>query len=83
LTIEGAEGDPVGAKVQQAFEAEDALQCGYCTPGFVMALVGRLKEPTTGDDPDRILVDLQGNLCRCTGYAAIERAVRRSSKGEP
>ena len=77
LTIEGAAGDPVGARVQQAFEAENAVQCGYCTPGFVMALVGRLKEPTPSDDPDRVLSDLQGNLCRCTGYASIERAIRR------
>jgi carbon-monoxide dehydrogenase small subunit len=78
LTIEGAGADPLGAKVQLAFETENALQCGYCIPGFVMALLGRLKETTPTDDADRILLDLQGNLCRCTGYASIERAVRRT-----
>ena len=83
LTIEGAESDPVGRRVQRAFEAEAALQCGYCTPGFVMALVGRLKEPRRDEGSDSVLTDLNGNICRCTGYAAIERAVRRAKEPLP
>lgn len=78
LTIEGASSDPIGQRVQRAFASEGAVQCGYCTPGFVMALTGRLKEPARSHDPEDVLADLAGNLCRCTGYAAIERAARRA-----
>ncbi|MGI0131524.1 MAG: (2Fe-2S)-binding protein [Thermoplasmata archaeon] len=78
LTVEGISRDPVGRVVQDAFVSEGAVQCGYCTPGFVMALTGRLKEPRAGEDDAPVLRDLEGNLCRCTGYAAIARAVRRA-----
>lgn len=78
LTIEGAEEDPVGRRVQAAFEREGAVQCGYCTPGFVMALTGHLKARRPGDDPKSVVSDLEGNLCRCTGYASILRAARRA-----
>ena len=77
-TIEEIGSDPIGAAVQRAFESEGAVQCGYCTPGFVMALVGLLSsssEPPTSAD---LVEDLQGNLCRCTGYTAIVRAVERA-----
>lgn len=77
LTIEGAGRDPIGLRVQRAFEREGALQCGYCTPGFVLALTGLLTERGGVADPSELLEDLSGNLCRCTGYAAIVRAVRR------
>jgi len=74
-TVEGLAEDPVGSQVQAAFVREAGLQCGYCTPGFVMALTGLLRE-----DPRRsaeeLLEELHGNLCRCTGYVAISRAVR-------
>lgn len=76
LTVEGAAHDPVGRAVQEAFVAEQAVQCGYCIPGFVVALTGLLK-----DRPGRVeevLDGLGGNLCRCTGYASIARAVRRA-----
>ena len=73
-TIEGVEGDPVGARVRAAFESAGALQCGYCTPGFVMALTGLLKERGGADPWNELLEDLGGNLCRCTGYASIVRA---------
>jgi carbon-monoxide dehydrogenase small subunit len=76
LTIEGAHRDPTGARVQGAFDREGALQCGYCTPGFVMAVTGLLTERGGGADAEELLDDLSGNLCRCTGYAAIVRAVR-------
>lgn len=74
LTIEGAASDKVGRKVQAAFEREGGLQCGYCTPGFVLALTGLLKERDRTDDPGALIQDLAGNLCRCTGYASIRRA---------
>ena len=73
-TIEGVGDDPVGARVRAAFESAGALQCGYCTPGFVMALTGLLKERGRADPFEEWLEDLGGNLCRCTGYASIVRA---------
>ncbi|HZY93137.1 MAG TPA: (2Fe-2S)-binding protein [Thermoplasmata archaeon] len=75
LTIEGGPTDPTVGKVQQAFEQTQAVQCGYCTPGFVLALAGLLKERPSASSAE-LLEDLQGNLCRCTGYATIARAVR-------
>jgi carbon-monoxide dehydrogenase small subunit len=67
--------------MQQAFHEEHALQCGYCTPGMVMAAIDLLRE-----DPDpseeTIRQGLEGNLCRCTGYENIVRAVRRASGAE-
>jgi len=80
-TIEGVAHDPTGRAVVAAFSAEDALQCGYCTPGFVMALTGLLADPRGRPSTDRLLAGLQGNLCRCTGYAAIVRAVERAREG--
>ena len=76
LTIEGAQHDATGARVQAAFEREGAVQCGYCTPGFVMAITGLLTERGGSASAEELLEDLSGNLCRCTGYAAIVRAVR-------
>ena len=75
-TIEGLDGDPIGEKVRAAFESAGALQCGYCTPGFVMALTGLLRESGSSVPFDELLEDLGGNLCRCTGYASIVRAAR-------
>jgi len=74
-TIEGVAADPVGRNVQEAFARAGALQCGYCTPGFVLALVGLLKERGADASTDELLTDLGGNLCRCTGYLSIARAV--------
>ncbi|WP_244937341.1 (2Fe-2S)-binding protein, partial [Methylobacterium crusticola] len=73
-TIEGLDDDPVAAELRAAFNREHALQCGYCTPGMLVSardLVLRLPEA----DAQRIRVGLSGNLCRCTGYAGIVRAV--------
>ncbi|EQD44328.1 [2Fe-2S]-binding domain protein [mine drainage metagenome] len=83
-TIEGATGHPAGRAVLAAFESEGAVQCGYCTPGFVMALTGLLgRTPPDRRSPERLLRELQGNLCRCTGYAAIARAVERAGREAP
>ncbi len=82
-TVEGLDLDPVGARVRAAFEEEGALQCGYCTPGFVVALTSLLKEHGPAATAAELTDDLGGNLCRCTGYAAIVRAVRRARGESP
>jgi carbon-monoxide dehydrogenase small subunit len=66
--------------VQQAFHTSHALQCGYCTPGMMMAAIDLLNE---NPDPseDEIRHGLEGNLCRCTGYQNIVRAVHRAANG--
>jgi carbon-monoxide dehydrogenase small subunit len=80
-TIEGIADDPDGRQVQAAFEAEEALQCGYCTPGFIVALTGLRKELGPDATAAELVDGLQGNLCRCTGYLAIVRAVERVREG--
>jgi aerobic-type carbon monoxide dehydrogenase small subunit (CoxS/CutS family) len=82
-TIEGVANDPVGRAVTKAFAEAGAFQCGYCTPGFVLALVGLLKERGPATPPEELLQDLGGNLCRCTGYLSIARAVARLSPEGP
>ncbi len=95
LTIEGLPGrraEDVGGlsravvaaddlhPVQQAFIDEGAVQCGYCTPGFVMAgasLLEEISEPTR----EQIKLGLSGNLCRCTGYYKIVRAMEKAARG--
>ncbi|MCI4372144.1 MAG: (2Fe-2S)-binding protein [Thermoplasmata archaeon] len=74
-TIEVGPEDALVGRVRAAFEAAGALQCGYCTPGFVMAIAGLLRERGTGAPREELLEGLGGNLCRCTGYTAIVRAV--------
>jgi carbon-monoxide dehydrogenase small subunit len=74
-TIEGLARDGVLHPVQQAFHAQHALQCGYCTPGMILATVDLLNEQPNPSD-DEIRLGLEGNLCRCTGYHNIVEAVR-------
>lgn len=70
--------------LQQAFRAEHALQCGFCTPGFLMLATAALAEdPAVADDPDRLRDLLTSNLCRCTGYDPILRAVLRAAADTP
>ena len=61
--------------VQQAFHDRHALQCGYCTPGMVMAAVSLIEHDEAGDE-EAIRLGLEGNLCRCTGYHNIVAAVQ-------
>lgn len=77
-TVEAlAEGDTLSA-VQSAFQAEHGLQCGFCTPGFVVSVTDYLsRHPDPSDD--EIREALSGNICRCTGYQGIIRAVRRAA----
>jgi carbon-monoxide dehydrogenase small subunit len=73
-TIEGlAEGDELHP-MQRAFQEHHGLQCGYCTPGMVMAAVSLLDENPTPSERD-VRLGLEGNLCRCTGYHNIVKAV--------
>jgi aerobic carbon-monoxide dehydrogenase small subunit len=80
-TIEGLAGDD-GAlhPVQQAFHDHHALQCGFCTPGMVLAAVSLL-ESGQATDEESIRRGLEGNLCRCTGYHNIVRAVAAAAEG--
>ena len=64
--------------VQEAFRLEHALQCGFCTPGFLMTVTAFLREHP-GPSDEEIRRELAGHLCRCTGYQNIVRAVRRAS----
>ena len=66
--------------LQQAFHEEHALQCGYCTPGMIMATVDLLRENPHPSE-EQIRDGLEGNLCRCTGYQNIVRAVQRAANG--
>ena len=78
-TIEGFDDDPVMAQLRDAFTAEHALQCGYCTPGMLITagdIVTRLPDA----DETRIRKELSGNLCRCTGYMRIVQAILRVQK---
>ncbi|HVE30766.1 MAG TPA: (2Fe-2S)-binding protein [Mycobacteriales bacterium] len=77
-TIEGLAQDGQLHPVQQAFHDTHALQCGYCTPGMIMASVDLLNHNPSPSD-EEIRHGLEGNLCRCTGYQNIVRAVRQAA----
>lgn len=78
-TVEGLSG-PVVDRLRAAFRTEHALQCGYCTPGMLVSAVDLLeRKPAAGEDEIRRA--MAGNLCRCTGYAGIVRAIRSCTRG--
>ncbi len=77
-TIEGLAQNGVLHPVQQAFHEQHGLQCGYCTPGMVLATVSYLAENPTPTE-DEIREALEGNLCRCTGYHNIVKAVQQAA----
>jgi carbon-monoxide dehydrogenase small subunit len=64
--------------VQQAFSECHGLQCGFCTPGMVMAVTGLLQDNPKPSE-EQIIHGLEGNLCRCTGYVNIIKAVKQAS----
>jgi carbon-monoxide dehydrogenase small subunit len=81
-TVEGlAPGPDELHPMQRAFHAEHGLQCGFCTPGMVMAAVSLLKENPSPTE-DEVRLGLEGNLCRCTGYHNIVRAVLAASTAD-
>ena len=77
-TVEGLSG-PLVDRLRAAFQAEHALQCGYCTPGMLVSAVDLL-ERKPGADEAEIRRDMSGNLCRCTGYVGIVRAIRSCTR---
>ena len=78
VTVEGLAGEGELHEVQRAFVEAGAVQCGFCTPGLVVATVDLLKRTPSPSD-DEIREALSGNLCRCTGYAKIFDAVRMAA----
>ena len=79
-TIEGLAGDGDLHPLQQSFWNEHGLQCGYCTPGMIMAAKGLLDSNPSPSETE-IREGLKGNLCRCTGYHNIVRAVQAAAQG--
>ena len=78
-TIEGVARDGVMHPVQEAFHQEHGLQCGFCTPGMVMSTIDMLQK-TPHPTEEQIRAGLEGNLCRCTGYHNIVKAVQQAAK---
>lgn len=76
-TIEGFEEDELMAVIRQAFHEEHGLQCGFCTPGMLITIRDMVLRGSVRTDAE-IRIALAGNICRCTGYIGIVRAVRRS-----
>jgi carbon-monoxide dehydrogenase small subunit len=79
-TVEGLAGDEEVGPLQRAFLQQGGVQCGFCTPGMLVSATALLR-----DNPDpteeEIRIGLSGNLCRCTGYQGIVRAVRQAATG--
>ena len=72
--------DDVSHPMQQAFMENHGLQCGYCTPGMVMAAIGLLDENPHPSEQE-VRLGLEGNLCRCTGYHNIVKSVLAAAEG--
>jgi carbon-monoxide dehydrogenase small subunit len=82
LTVEGLAGpDGLLSPIQQGFVDNFAVQCGFCTPGFLMTLTALLEEHPEPDEA-QIRAALSGNLCRCTGYSTIVDAVMAATGGD-
>ena len=79
VTVEGVAGNGALHRVQEAFLAAGAVQCGFCTPGLIVATVDLLDHTPKPTD-DQIREALSGNLCRCTGYQKIFDAVRAATE---
>jgi carbon-monoxide dehydrogenase small subunit len=81
-TIEGVAVDGELSPVQAAFRDQHGLQCGFCTPGFVLSATAFLRDNPDPTD-DEIRTGLSGNLCRCTGYQGILAAIRAAAGTAP
>ncbi len=82
LTVEGLATEDELHPVQQAFVEHGAVQCGFCTPGFVVATAHLLEHQPAPTEPE-IREALSGNICRCTGYGALLRAVQSMGGASP
>lgn len=80
-TVEGLARDGKLSILQEEFVSQDALQCGFCTPGFLMSTRALLDSNANPSD-EEIIETLSGNLCRCTGYIPILKAVKRTIERE-
>ena len=80
-TVEGLAEEEQLSSLQQAFSDHHALQCGYCTPGMLMSATALLRENSSPSD-EEISKAIQGNICRCTGYWNIVKAIRAASGQE-
>ena len=78
-TVEGLAGEGSMHPLQRAFHEAHALQCGFCTPGFLMSMEAFLREHADADD-EELREALAGNLCRCTGYLGIVEAVEQAAR---
>ncbi|MEE2612155.1 MAG: (2Fe-2S)-binding protein, partial [Pseudomonadota bacterium] len=78
-TLEGLADDPAMQIIKQAFHDKHGLQCGFCTPGFLVVISALLEENPTPNDAE-IKHAIEGNLCRCTGYQQIVDSVRAASE---
>ena len=79
-TVEALERDGALSALQEAFLKHGAVQCGYCTPGFLITATALLEENPSANR-DEIIDSLKGNLCRCTGYKKIIEAVESVARG--
>lgn len=80
-TVEGLANDDGLSLLQRSFITHHALQCGYCTPGMLMSATALLEHNPHPSD-DEVLHAIQGNVCRCTGYQNILKAIRAAGDGE-
>ena len=78
-TVSGLEKDGQLHPVQEAFISEGAIQCGYCTPGMILKSISLLAKNPSADEAE-IKHGLEGNLCRCTGYVKIVKAIQRAGE---
>ena len=81
VTVEGLAGDGPMTQLQRAFVEGAAMQCGFCTPGMLMALSGLFRSNQHPDE-DEIRHAIAGNICRCTGYIRIIEAAKRVAEGD-
>jgi carbon-monoxide dehydrogenase small subunit len=80
-TVEGLAPDGELTALQRAFSEHHALQCGYCTPGMLLSAI-HLLDQNSSPSEEEIRRGIQGNICRCTGYVNIVRAIRAVSEGQ-
>src|SRR6476659_8277540 len=80
-TVEGLAGDDELAPLQRAFLQQGGVQCGFCTPGMLVSATALLRANPSPTE-EEIRIGLSGNLCRCTGYEGIVRAVQQAAAGE-